>query len=152
MNNYMLGAANPYGIRTPQYQMTSQPVYYSPTPTLPTMPTYPTLPGRTVMNPDDVRPNEVPMDGSVSFFPMNDYSCIYAKIWGNDGQLKTFKFVPEKVPEQKEEQPSELSQIMARLDTIEKALAILCNNAQQNQKVKYNNNNQKKENVGNGQS
>ena len=35
------------------------------------------------------------MDGQMSFFPMNDYSCIYAKVWTDDGRLRTFRFVPE---------------------------------------------------------
>lgn len=37
------------------------------------------LPGRQVANADEITPQEVPMDGSVSLFPQQDYSAIYAK-------------------------------------------------------------------------
>lgn len=35
------------------------------------------------------------MDGSVSLFPQNDYSAIYAKTWTKDGTIATVKYVPE---------------------------------------------------------
>lgn len=40
--------------------------------------------GRTISNEAEIVPNDVPMDGSFSLFPMNDYSCIYAKQWNTD--------------------------------------------------------------------
>lgn len=54
------------------------------------------IPGRAVKNLDEITPQEVPMDGSVSLFPQNDYSAIYAKTWTKDGTIATVKFVPEK--------------------------------------------------------
>lgn len=39
----------------------------------------PIIPGRVVTDINEVTPNEIPMDGRVSLFPKNDYSCIYAK-------------------------------------------------------------------------
>src|SRR5690625_4963374 len=53
------------------------------------------LPGRQVANSDEITPQEVPMDGSVSLFPQQDYSCIYAKTWTKEGTIATLKFVPE---------------------------------------------------------
>lgn len=53
------------------------------------------IPGRLVNNLDEITPQEVPMDGSVSLFPQNDYSAIYAKTWTKDGTIATVKFVPE---------------------------------------------------------
>ena len=50
--------------------------------------------GRIIGNVSEIVPNEVPMDGSVSLFPQNDYSCIYAKKWNTDGTIQTVKFVP----------------------------------------------------------
>lgn len=43
--------------------------------------------GRTVNNENEIRPDEVPMDGSVAFFPQADRSCIYAKYWNNNGLI-----------------------------------------------------------------
>ena len=54
------------------------------------------IPGRTINTPDDIMPQEVPMDGSVSLFPTNDFSAIYAKTWTKDGTIATMKFIPEK--------------------------------------------------------
>lgn len=62
--------------------------------------------GRWVQNAEEIRPNEVPMDGGLYFFPQQDYQCIYAKVWSQDGQLLTYRFLPEK----KEETPLPASQ------------------------------------------
>lgn len=51
--------------------------------------------GMSITSPEDIKPKDIPMDGHMSFFPMDDYSCIYAKVWSNDGVLRTFRFIPE---------------------------------------------------------
>lgn len=76
------------------------------------------IPGRLVANADEITPQEVPMDGSVSLFPQNDYSCIYAKTWTKEGTIATLKFVPEQ-PQNSDKQKSPLEE---RLDRIEKQL------------------------------
>ena len=53
-----------------------------------------TLPGRQISSIDEIMPNDVPMDGSVSFFPVRDGSCVYAKFWNRQGTIDTIKFVP----------------------------------------------------------
>ena len=85
----------------------------------PTMPAM--IPGRLVANADEITPQEVPMDGSVSLFPQNDYSCIYAKTWTKEGTIATMKFVPEQ-PQNAEQQKSPLE---LRLDSIDQRLAAL---------------------------
>lgn len=85
----------------------------------PTMPAM--IPGRLVSNADEITPQEVPMDGSVSLFPQNDYSCIYAKTWTKEGTIATLKFVPEQ-PQNTEQQKSPLEM---RLDSIDQRLAAL---------------------------
>ena len=74
------------------YQMQPQPNYYQPI--------RPTIFGRTVGNESEIVPNEVPMDGSVSYFPTSDGSSIYAKKWRTDGTIQTLKFVPVVEPTQ----------------------------------------------------
>ena len=76
------------------------------------------IPGRMVTNADEIVPQEVPMDGSVSLFPQNDYSCIYAKTWTKEGTIATLKFVPEQ-PQNGEPQKSPLEM---RLESIEQKL------------------------------
>ena len=81
--------------------------------------------GRVVNSEDEILPNEVPMDGTVSFFPLADYSCVIAKIWGGDGKISTFKFVPEEQPDQKVESATDddISELInKRFDNIEKLL------------------------------
>lgn len=46
-----------------------------------------TIPGRMIYSPDEIMPQEVPMDGSVSLFPMHDWSCVYGKWWTSNGQI-----------------------------------------------------------------
>lgn len=86
-----------------------------------TRPNYQVLSGRVINNPDDITPQEVPMDGSVSLFPQQDYSCIYAKTWTKEGTIATMKFVPEQ-PQVATEQKSPLEE---RLDRIEQKLEAL---------------------------
>ena len=84
------------------------------------------IPGRVVNNLDEITPQEVLMDGSVSLFPQNDYSAIYAKTWTKDGTIATVKFIPEQpatgVP-QKSPIEERLDRIDQRFDRLEKMLS-----------------------------
>lgn len=80
-----------------------------------TRPNYQVLSGRVINNSDDITPQEVPMDGSVSLFPQQDYSCIYAKSWTKEGTIATMKFVPEQ-PQAATEQKSPLEERLDRID------------------------------------
>ena len=54
--------------------------------------------GRIVQAVETINPNEVPMDGSVAFFPKQDLTEIYAKQWGADGSIKTVVYKPYTEP------------------------------------------------------
>ncbi len=94
----------------------------------------PQISGRMIGNISEVVPNEVPMDGSVSFFPQSDYSCIYAKKWNTDGTIQTVKFVPVVENDKPQETSlndirefntslaSDIENISTRLEKIEKLL------------------------------
>lgn len=80
--------------------------------------------GRVVSSNDEIKPNEVPMDGSISLFPISDYSAIYAKQWDKNGLLQMVKYIPEHpVQSPATEQNDILSEIRQRLDNIEKKLS-----------------------------
>lgn len=86
----------------------------------------PSIPGRPVNNLDEITPQEVPMDGSVSLFPQNDYSAIYAKTWTKDGTIATVKYVPEQpqaTTPQKSPIEEHLDKIDQRFDRLEKMLS-----------------------------
>lgn len=50
--------------------------------------------GRMVAAVEQIAANDVPMDGSVAFFPKQDLTEIYAKQWGADGSIKTVVYKP----------------------------------------------------------
>lgn len=82
----------------------------------------PELSGRIVGNESEVKPNEVPMDGRISFFPTSDYSRIFAKAWQSDGTIKTVIYAPV-VENAVETNQDVTSVILKRLENIEKMLS-----------------------------
>ena len=50
--------------------------------------------GRIVQAVENINANEVPMDGSMAFFPKQDLTEIYAKSWNADGTIRTLTFKP----------------------------------------------------------
>ncbi len=83
------------------------------------------LPGKVINGPQDIKMNEIPMDGTVALFPTSDYSAIYAKCWNSNGGIDTMEFNPKKSPEEKTEKTSEYNEVLARLEKIESMLASL---------------------------
>lgn len=77
--------------------------------------------GRMIANPNEITPQEIPMDGSISMFPMQDGSAVYGKFWDSNGQIKTIRFVPENV-DQTQIQEDPFAAINTRLDSIESLL------------------------------
>lgn len=54
--------------------------------------------GRMVAAVEQIAANDVPMDGSVAFFPKQDLTEIYAKQRGADGSIKTVVYKPYTEP------------------------------------------------------
>lgn len=81
-----------------------------------------TIKGRMVNDESEITAQEVPMDGTVSYFPKSDYSCIFAKIWDNEGRISTFKFVREEeletVDETNASNSNGLNEVNTKLDEI----------------------------------
>lgn len=135
---------NPYGQITPWYVQQNQqraamaqnnmmngynqyaPNWNQPQPNL-NQPNRPSMiPGRIIQNPQEITPEEVPMNGTVSLFPANDYSYIVAKQWNQNGLIDTVRFVPEK-PVVAESAPSAepdpfKQEVISRLDKLESLL------------------------------
>ena len=93
--------------------------------------------GHMITSPDQITPQEIPMDGSISLFPMQDGSAVIGKFWDNNGQIKTIRFIPENVEQPRQQDP--FAAINERLDTLES----LIRNQRQNHKGNYRKNNQK---------
>lgn len=91
------------------------------------------LTGRIIQTENEITPNEVAMDGSVSLFPLGDYSAIIAKQWNANGTISTIKYVPVMENEDgKDVEPSKLDtlseQVNKRFDDIERLLTNRNNN------------------------
>lgn len=84
------------------------------------------LPGKFIQNETDIRPNDVPGDGSVAFFPEENYNYIIAKGWNNQGdRMDVVKYVPEQRANPEPQVSPEmqmLQAIMQRQDRIEQML------------------------------
>ena len=90
---------------------------YSPSPMMPP------LVGRWVSKFDDIKPQDVPMDGSTCFFPQSDGSCIYAMTWSNDGKIVPYRFLPEK-----NETPTSQTQQSPNIDDLVKGYEVAVSN------------------------
>ena len=66
--------------------------------------------GKVVQSQDSIVANDVPMNGSVAFFPKSDLSEIYAKQWSADGTISTMVFKPIQ-----NDNPNKLSQDTEKL-------------------------------------
>lgn len=92
----------------PQYQ-----------PSLPSMPNNGLI-GHVVGSHEEIKPQDVPMNGNAAYFPAQDGSVIYAKAWNQNGSISTVRYVPENVGEQVQ-QPT-LIDVMNQLSDIQDIL------------------------------
>lgn len=108
-------------------QMMQQPVYApppkpSPTPVL-RAPTYPPINGRTITTEQEITPRDIPMDGSVTYFPLADFSAIIGKYWDDTGTLRKMCFVRADESNQNgSENGVTLDMVLAKLEEIETKL------------------------------
>ena len=86
----------------PQYPNQFQSTYQPSTPQVPSVAptvTQPALTGHLVASPDEIKPNDIPMNGQAAYFPSNDGKVIYAKAWNTDGSIATVRYVAESAEE-----------------------------------------------------
>lgn len=81
--------------------------------------------GRVINSENDITPNEVPMDGSISLFPLADYSKIFAKQWSQDGTIKTTVFSMDPSTDNANQQISFENEVRERLSNLETNLGKL---------------------------
>lgn len=66
--------------------------------------------GFYINDPAEIRPGDVPMDGSIYFFPASDLSSIVIKQWNSMMQLDTMTFIP--APNQSPQTPPQIQQTL----------------------------------------
>ena len=96
MNNSYMQPQNPYMdrmnfLQNYQQSLQQQPMQMNQQPIAQQMPG---INGRIVQAVENINANEVPMDGSMAFFPKQDMSEIYVKGWNADGTIKTIVYKP----------------------------------------------------------
>lgn len=84
--------------------------------------------GRLVNDESEIMPNEVPMDGSISIFPKSDGSEVIIKSWTQNGTISTMRYVPVIEGDMSNQENNPFSDIIDRLDRIEKRLNTRKNN------------------------
>lgn len=102
-------------------------------PQMPQMPTQTFVPqgqnrssftGRYVNSIDEVVLSEIPMDGTPAIFPTKDAQAIYLKVWNQNGNLLTARYVLDPVqPDQTIPTQPPMDDILDRLNKLESALA-----------------------------
>ncbi len=129
--NYQPMYGNQFQNFQPPYQQNmNQPQMQAPQQQFQQMPTG--INGKVVPSVENITANDVPMDGSVAFFPRQDMAEIYAKSWNSDGTIKTviykpFMDNPSNTPQSEEKLKIGLSDeatdaFMKRFDELEKRL------------------------------
>lgn len=102
--------------------------------------------GKMIAEINQITANDVPMDGSVAFFPKQDLSEVYAKSWNADGTIRTVTYKPvldgdpKNVPTDTEKLKCELSDeategIMSKFDEISDRLGQLEKSLQSQRKT-----------------
>lgn len=67
----------------------------------------PKLPGFFVEREDEIMAGDVPMDGSISYFPSRDLTHIYVRQWSQQGVLERLTYAIVR-PEQEQQQRSQI--------------------------------------------
>lgn len=96
MNNSYMQSQNPYMDRMNFLQNYQQSLQQQPMPQQ-----IAGINGRIVQAVENINANEVPMDGSMAFFPKQDMSEIYVKGWNADGTIRTIVYKPYTAPKGK---------------------------------------------------
>lgn len=73
-----------------------------------------TIVGKIVQNESQITPNDVPMDGTIALFPLQDFSKIIAKQWTPNGLIQTLEYLPANA---KDDNPTvTLDDVMSHMD------------------------------------
>lgn len=71
---------------------------------------------RVIESPDEIRANEIPMNGGISLFLQDDLSVIYGKRWTNNGTVDNLRFVLENDDQKESKNSSDASKLSINTD------------------------------------
>lgn len=75
--------------------------------------------GHMVGSHEEIKPNDVPMNGTAAYFPTQDGSVIYAKAWNPDGSITTVRYLPAVDTQSNDAQAPTLVDVMDQLSDIQ---------------------------------
>lgn len=78
--------------------------------------------GHMVGSHEEIKPQDVPMNGAAAYFPTQDGSVIFAKAWNPDGSITTVRYTPEIENKPDDVQTPTLFDIVDQLNDIEDLL------------------------------
>lgn len=118
------GSTNPYYPPQTNQRMTNWTQPVQPTQIqAPNQPPQNYISARIINDPSEIKPNEVPGDGSPVVFPVGDRSCIYLKEMNQEGRIITSKYILDTGSGASElEETQNIGTVLERLDQIEKIL------------------------------
>lgn len=76
------------------------------------------IPARFMESLDEIKPNEVPSDGTMSIFMQTDCKAIYAKQLNGKGTIDTIKYVPETQPVEETEQSVTIDERLNKMESL----------------------------------
>lgn len=82
----------------------------------------PIMYGKFVDREEDITPNDVPMDGNIGYFPINDGSAIITKKWNSDGTIKTVVYKAKDEEVVCDEKKDKLDMLIERIEKMEKKI------------------------------
>lgn len=86
--------------------------------------------GRVVGAPTDIAPQELPMDGSVAYFPTQDGTAIFARALNPDFTVSMVKYVPAPDEKQSEAAQPTIADILDSLDDLKSMIQVSTPSAQ----------------------
>ncbi len=123
-NGQPYGQVAPYG-QTGNFASGNQQQQYAPV-----QPPQPQrLNGHVIQSPNDViTPDSVPMDGTVSYFPVANGNSIIAKYWSDQGiQTREYALVVDEQPTNGQSKADFENEVLERLEVIEQKLSTKSN-------------------------
>lgn len=78
--------------------------------------------GRYISDINEVRLDEVPMNGVPCLFLTKDFSAIYLKVWNQNGQLLTVRYSMDQETPTQPSTPDPMNEVYERLNRLEEAL------------------------------
>lgn len=76
------------------------------------------IPARFMESLDEIKPNEVPSDGTMSIFMQTDCKAIYAKQLNGKGTIDTIKYIPEIQSSEETEQGITIDERLNKMESL----------------------------------